>query len=260
MFYSKKRMMGTQLTQRFWEVDMLRGIGICMMVVSNTITDLKFFHGGYAFLQSDFWDYFAVTTATVFISLVGVSLTLSYSRATQRTPGKSFWRKYLTRGLKIFSWGLIITAVTWVFLGDHYIRFGVLHLIGTSIILAYPVIHRRFTNLLLAFAVIGVGFYLTTVTVEGPWLLWIGFRPQQFVTVDYFPLLPWFGAVLIGLAVGNTLYPHYTRRFSLPDLSHHRFIRLLSFLGKKSLQIYLLHQPVIVTILYVFGIIRVGFL
>ena len=104
-----------------------------------------------------------------------------------------------------------------------YIVFGVLHCIGLSIILAYPLIRFRIPALVLGILCIIIGVFLrTTVTVDFPWLLWLGFTPSQFYTLDYFPLLPWFGVVLIGVFLGNSLYQNNKRKFSLKD--HSQFL------------------------------------
>jgi uncharacterized membrane protein len=72
--------------------------------------------------------------------------------------------------------------------------------------------------------------------------------------VDYYPLFPWFGIALLGAFAGLTLYPGGIRGFSLPDLSEKTPIRGLTFLGRHSLLIYLVHQPILLAILFVVGI------
>src|SRR3989344_387626 len=139
------------LENRYWEIDFLRGAAIIAMVISNFITDLGYFNILDINSLSGFWWLFSIATAVIFIFLVGVSLTLSYSRtqSAKRAAQSQILLKYLKRGLKIFGWGLIITFVSWLFLKQDLILFGVLHLIGISIILAYPLLKFRFTNLFL---------------------------------------------------------------------------------------------------------------
>jgi len=71
-------------------------------------------------------------------------------------------------------------------------------------------------------------------------------------TIDYFPLLPWLGVCLLGIALGDIMYKDNKRRFPLPDLSKYRPSKLFSWLGQHSLAIYLLHQPVIAGVLFLF--------
>ena len=106
-------------------------------------------------------------------------------------------------------------------------------------------------NAVLGVLFIPLGWYLATQT--GPlWLLALGLHPALFWTVDYTPLFPWFGLVLIGMALGEYFYPGGERRFSPPALPE--YIRApLAFLGQHSLVIYLVHQPVIILCLYLFA-------
>lgn len=243
------------MKERFWEIDFLRGIAIIMMIVFHLLYDLDYF-GNYSFnLSSGFWLYFGRITAVIFLLLVGISLTLSFSRVKNKLTQRELILKYVKRGLKIFSLGLIITLLTWIFLGEGFIIFGILHLIGVSIILAYPFIRLKYQNLAIGSALIVFGLYLSKLTFKFKWLLWLGFRPESFYTFDYFPILPWFGLVLIGIFIGNKLYSNYKRQFEFPDFSKVKSIGLFSTLGRNSLIIYLLHQPLILFVLYVLGVL-----
>ncbi|MEM7826656.1 MAG: heparan-alpha-glucosaminide N-acetyltransferase [Candidatus Aenigmatarchaeota archaeon] len=236
------------MEKRFWEIDFLRGFAVVMMIIYHLFFDLSYF--GYFNINSAFWWWLAHVIATIFIFLVGISLSLSFSRTKKiRMPTKEIRKKYLRRGLKIFSLGMIITLITWIFMRKGFVLFGVLHLIGVSIILAYPFLKLRFPNLILGITFISLGLYMKNFTFDFPWLLWAGFMPHHFYTIDYFPILPWFGVVLIGLFFGNLLYPNYQRIVNLPEDD---FItkRFFCFLGRNSLPIYLLHQPILITILY----------
>ena len=227
----------------------MRGLAIVMMITFHLLFDLTYFAGYNLNLNSGFWLIFARLTATVFICLVGLCLTLSYSSAARKEENLRL--KFLKRGLKIFGWGLVITLFTWLFLREGFIVFGILHLIGISIILAYPFlrVRKNFLLVLSGISCIFAGIYLRNFTFNFYWLLWLGFRPQHFYTLDYFPVLPWFGVVLIGLFLGNLLYPNYTRRFKINEPASKLnllFIQPLSFLGRRSLIIYLAHQPILV--------------
>jgi uncharacterized membrane protein len=76
----------------------------------------------------------------------------------------------------------------------------------------------------------------------------------DFYSVDYFPVFPWFGVILVGMSLGSQLYPGYRRRIPVPDFSRSPFVIALAFLGRNSLAIYLVHQPVIIAILCLAGI------
>jgi uncharacterized membrane protein len=249
--------MERSLNERFWEIDSLRGLAIIMMITYHFIFDLTFF-GIYSFdVNSGFLWFFARVTAFTFIFLMGVSLTLSSSRA-KITGKRILFKKYLKRGLKIFSLGLLITLATWIFIPQGFIIFGVLHFIGLSIILAYPFLKHKYLNLFLGISFIIMGIYLGNFTFDFSWLVWLGFIPNTLQTVDYFPILPWFGVVLIGLFFGRILYKNYNRQFKIPDLSKKYFIKTFSYLGRNSLIIYLIHQPILIIILYLFGVVNIN--
>ncbi len=254
-------LMDRNLQQRFWEIDFLRGIAIIMMVLYHLLYNLHYFAHYNVNVYSGFWMYFARTTATTFIFLVGVSLSVSFSRTKKIHKDRNkLFMKYFRRGLKVFSWGLMITLVTWVFLREGFVIFGILHLIGISIILAYPFLKLRYWNLLVGLFCIFLGAYLKGLVFNFYWLSWLGFRPAQFYSVDYFPLLPWFGVVLIGIFFGNLLYSDCSRRFQLVDLSFFSGIKVFCFLGKHSLLIYLLHQPLIIAVLFILGMANMNLL
>lgn len=238
-----------QLISRLWEVDFARGIGIMMMLASNFVTDIQFFTDYWQ--NEGFWWLFARITAFLFVFLVGLSLTISYARAKRQGKAK-FW-KYLERGLYVLALGLAISVVTYFFLGENYIRFGVLHLIGISIILAYPFLKlRKGLSLIAGMAVILAGILLPAFAVNTDKLLWLGLRTSEFSSVDYFPLLPWFGVVLIGVFFGKLLYKDGRRGLlKLPKMSERNPI---CFLGRHSLFIYFIHQPIFIGILWLLGV------
>ena len=237
--------------QRFWEIDFLRGLAIIMMIVFHFFYDLNYFGVENINFRSGFWWIFGRIIATTFILLVGISLTLSYTRVKRRR-GDWVFKKFFLRGLKILGWGLIITFITWLFLKRGFIMFGVLHFIGISIILAYPFLKARYWNFLLGVIFILVGIYVESIVFDSYWFVWLGLKPYYFYTVDYFPIFPWFGVILFGLFLGNLLYPNGKRRLKINNLSKFSFIKLFCFLGRNSLLIYLIHQPILMIFLYFF--------
>jgi uncharacterized membrane protein len=244
--------------QRFWEVDAARGVAIAMMVVYHLVYDLDNF-GGYGIEStSGFWAYFADATASAFLLLVGISLAISYSRASAGGRRRGLFGKYLRRGLRIFAYGMALTIVFFV-LDMGVVAFGILHLIGVSIILAYPLLKFRLPNLILGLSLIAVGVYMRIegLSSESPWLLPFGIVPENLVMPDYRPLLPWFGVVLLGLFAGNVLY----RGTKRPAVKGAPVVaRPLLPLGRNSLFIYLVHQPILIALLAELGIIELGVL
>ena len=242
---------------RFWGVDAARGVAIIMMIVYHSTYDLDTF-GGYDIQStSGNWALFADVTAGLFLFLVGVSLAISRSRS-----GLTGWRlfgKYLARGLRILAYGMVLTVV-FLALGMGVVAFGILHLIGVSIILAYPFLRLRLTNLVLGILIFAAGQYILAQEpyAQSIWLLPFGVVPEDMIMPDYRPLLPWFGVVLIGLFFGNVVYGD-DRRPTVSEEKAPLLARPLLPLGRNSLPIYLIHQPIIIALLAATGIVDLNF-
>ncbi len=241
--------------RRIWEVDAWRGIAITMMVIYHFMWDLTAFAALPVALQRGFWFYFQRTTATSFILLVGISLVISYNQTIRRSgTTKGLYPKFLRRGLKILGIAMIITIV--IALANAFvpgfngrIDFGVLHFIGVAILLAYPFLRFRWLNLLFAAVFFAASYAIRAVPVDTLAFVWLGFEPPNYYYLDYFPLVHWFSVVLIGIFIGNTLYARGERQFHLPDFSSFFPMNALRFLGRHSLLIYAIHQPILLLLL-----------
>ena len=232
---------------RFREIDAARGIAILMMIVFHTVFDISFFQIARVNVSTGFWRWFAMATAALFLLLVGISLVVSHARSAADLSGFALTKKFLYRGAGIFALGLLVTLVTWLYLHEGFVIFGILHLIGVSVMLSPFFFRFRKYNILLGTLCIAAVFFIGTF--QGPvWLLPLGIVPSLFTSVDYTPLIPWFGAVLAGMGTGEFLYSGGIRRFSMPHLPELP-AQLCAFLGRHSLVIYLVHQPVIILLL-----------
>lgn len=231
-----------------------------MMMIYHFTYDLDQFGNFDIGANSGNWQRFANLTAFMFVSLVGVSLVLSYSRATARMADEwALAQKYMLRGLRIFGYGMLITVVVWLVAPGGSIIFGILHLIGASIIFAYPFLRWPKAAAIVGVGLIVLGYVMGYPRVDFPWLVWLGFRPEDIGSMyDYRPMIPWFGVALLGISAGYFLYQNGVRRFSLPDLSHLAPVHWLSKAGQYSLSIYLIHQPVFLIVLELTGVIDLG--
>lgn len=248
-------MENTHINQRFIEIDIARGIAVIMMVLYHLLFDLWFFSVYPVEVTSGFWKYFAVATASLFLLLVGISVTISAAHAEKVLSPRDFYLKFFRRGLTILAVAFAITIVTWWYLGgEGFIIFGILHLIGFSIILAPLFFHRGRKTLIAGALIIVAG--IAMMQVRGPaYLIPIGIFPESFYSVDYTPLFPWFGVVLAGIFLGEALYPGGLRGFALPKIpTFERMVtvpgNVIGFLGRHSLVIYIIHQPVIILLLH----------
>jgi uncharacterized membrane protein len=240
-------MRSSQVPARFPEIDQVRGVAIIMMVVFHIAFDLYFFGIVPIPANQGPWRLFALCTASLFLLLVGISLSISSVYAGRKLPRREFILKYVGRGAFILSLGFLITAVTWFLIPEGFIRFGILHLIGIAVMMSPLYIRYRWLNLIGGAIIIAVGSLVTGLSGNS-WLLWAGIHPADFTSIDYTPIFPWLGVVLIGVFAGKMVYPGGMRRpgFSVAVPS----LRLLEYLGRHSLIIYLVHQPVIIGLIW----------
>ena len=245
--------------QRFWEIDFLRGLALIMMVVFHFLVILHLF--GVPRFRLDIYPWFPLQRATMvlFLLLVGVSLTLARAGLALSVAQKShIFLNYAKRGISILTWAMLITGVSRIMFGDGFVRFGILHLIGLSMIISLPFISMRVLSLILGTAIIVLGYYIQKIPYSSAWQLGFGIIPQGFYSMDYAPVIPWFGVVLIGIFIGNFLYLDGQRRFLFfPDYGDVKWAGWLCYMGRHSLVIYLIHMPILFGLLWILGIIRI---
>ena len=229
---------------RFWEIDLIRTIAVAMMITFHTLYLVNYFGIQYTGVPGPYhglWWWVSIVIVSLFTFTAGISLTISHSKSMRISS-------FMLRGLKIFGWGMVITLLTWIIAPDRYVRFGILHFFGITFILAPFFLRFRFINLILGVAVMAAGIYIWEhgVYVNSPWLLWL--VPYGFATMDYWPLLPFFGLFLVGMFCGTILYPQGNRRFHIPDFNN-PVISALTLPGRHPLVIYLAQWPALIGIL-----------
>lgn len=233
------------MKKRIWELDCLRGVLLLLMIFVHLAYDLIYLFGVWEAGNSPIFEFLRDWAGMPFIVLSGLCATLG------KHPVK--------RGIGVFLGGMACTAVTWGmyrlgFSGKGIvIYFGVLHCLGSCMLL-WPLLRKLPAPVMAAAGAVMVaaGLYLTrNVSVPYPWLMPLGVPPRGFSTSDYFPLLPNLGYFLIGGALGRWCYREKSTRF--PGVSEKNVLRrFFCFLGRHSLLIYLLHQPALAAILFLF--------
>lgn len=232
-----------QPRQRVYLVDSLRGLSILLMII---------YHLGYSMVMQDVLPAIVIKNplisslqvifASLFILLCGFSC--EYSRSN------------LKRGIRILLCACVVTAVT-VFFSTSTIIYGILHFLGTAVLIycfsrkmwdKIPVKAQPFIYLAL-FAVL----YIITETLSAPPYnaqlpphLWIiGLADASFRSADYFPVIPWFFMFMAGTWLGKM-----SLNGKMPGWFYSVRCTPLEFAGRHTLLIYLIHQPIIQTILY----------
>lgn len=240
---------------RLWEIDVLRGLAVVCMIFFHFMWDLQnviYLPGVNVFTEG--WQAFARGIGTTFMFVMGLSLTLDAARL--HNDPRELFKRHLRRGLIILACGMVVTIGTLLFEGQSYVRFGILHLAGTSIILAYPFNRAKpWISVVVGLVIIALGSTVAGMNTSTELFVPLGIYPKAIDMVDYYPLIPWFGVVLLGIAVGKWIYPNGTRLFSLPDLGGNAISKALRYLGRNSLVVYLVHQPVLIGLLMAYTFI-----
>ena len=231
------------MKKRIWELDVLRGVCILGMVVVHLIYDLQTFFSLPFLADSRLFDLIKQWGGVLFLLISGICVTLGSHP--------------VRRGLVVFACGLLCSAVTagmYVLnMADKpiIIYFGVLHCLGVCMLL-WPLFKRLpvWALGLLGLGLTVLGLWISgNVVVDFPWLIPLGLAPGDFASSDYFPLLSNLGFFLVGAFLGKTLYRK--KETLLPRVNPaNPVLAFFTLLGKWSLPVYLLHQPIITGLLY----------
>jgi uncharacterized membrane protein len=174
------------------------------------------------------------------------------------------------RGLTVFSAGVLVTVITLVFMPEERIIFGILTFIGSAMLLTglmNRLLKRINPYILFAVSLIlfitlynvndgYLGFYgiiklfVPSILYNGYIMTFLGFPFGEFFSSDYFSFFPWYFLFLSGYASGRIIKIDEvlkTEGIKKKVLTYK--IPLLTFLGQRSLLIYLIHQPIIYFIL-----------
>jgi uncharacterized membrane protein len=227
-------------TRRIAAIDVAKGCAILAMVVYHFSWDLS----AYQLIAADVtnelgWRIFARSIAGAFLLMVGVNLVLANRAGIGTGP-------YLRRLAVILAAALLVSLGTWWLDARTFVFFGILHLIFVASILAVPFLRAPVWLTLIAaiFLLAGPHFLANPIFDGWPWY-WIGLSTAPPATVDYVPVFPWFGVVLIGVAAGRFV-------LASPGLPLWHWpgegwlARALAFAGRWSLAIYLIHQPILI--------------
>ncbi len=214
--------------ERIWELDAFRGVAILLMMFYHLMFDLVYYYG------VGFRPFWAQWSAYMFMLLCGAMCCLS--------------RSNLKRAGLILGMSLVVTVVTYVMDSQTYVRFGILQFLGVSVLL-YELVLRRCNNWVLGGIAVLSLFRVPFLMDTTRWyLIPLGVIGRDFYSLDYYPLLPYFSVFTFGVLLFRLLYRE--RRTRLPYPTLRRVLSPLCVLGRYSLPIYLIHQPVIFGLLY----------
>lgn len=229
--------------ERIQIIDLIKGIDIVFMVLFNYSVTLDYFR--LIPKPSDYlYQYILpISIASIFIFMSGVTSHISYEKHKDKLT-----RKYFIRGIKLLFFAALITLFSYVFVPKYTIFFGILHFFAVSSFLIPFFIKYNNLNLIAGLSIILSGVYLQQQTFNFSYLFWLGFIPESLSTFDYFPLIPWFGIILLGIYHGRGIIEKTANIRFKGEISS-----MFTFLGKHSLAVYLVHQPALILVLIAFG-------
>ena len=243
---------------RAFELDLLRGIALIMMMFMHFSWDVRYEFGVDVFSYlSSYW-FWVIVHPIILVLFVGVSGICC-----------SFSRNNFKRGLKLLAVALAFTVVTSLITYFMHIYclilFNVLHVLSISM-LVYALItfiagKTKMSDKALTLVIGMFGIYIIVLkgnlfyydgVSNNPILLMLGVELKDGISMaDYMPLIPWMGVFLTGAALGRFIYPEKKTVFPNAGDRFRKIISPIEFLGRHSLIIYLTHQPIMYFILFI---------
>lgn len=241
----------SDIKTRYHLIDALRGFALINMLAFHLLYDIYVIYrldSGWFFQPlAVVWERFICVS---FILISGVSFNLSH-------------RAY-RRGIILNLFGFAITAVTALAIPGQAIWFGILNFLGCAMLILQPLRQslekiKPITGFLISLLIFAfccgvpqgyIGFFdfkifdLPDALYSFKWLSFIGFRSADFISTDFFPIIPWLFLFAAGFFLWRVIEKTGAQRiFTLK-------IPVLGTIGRHSLYIYLAHQPLIMGALF----------
>ncbi|MBR3226161.1 MAG: DUF1624 domain-containing protein [Atopobiaceae bacterium] len=234
---------------RFHLFDALRGFSILSMVAFHFCYDLKFI-AGYSmdWFAPPLQDVWRASISWTFLLIAGIMCSLS--------------KDNLKRSLRYGALALAIYVVTLVAAVDYPISFGIIYCMAACTFVSWllsilgirpkgpiagAILLVCFLLLLgVPYGYVGAGAYamrLPTQWYASPWLSWLGLPGPGFISGDYYPLIPYLLLFLAGSAFG-----WWWKDIGFPEACSKIKCAPLEFVGRHPLEIYIVHQPVLLGI------------
>lgn len=234
---------------RIYILDALRGAAVIAMIVHHSYVLLNFMRGvTISFFSSTLFDVLQMFFVAIFLLVSGICT--------------NFSRNIVRRGSVIFGAALLVTLVTAGLLPaigvtGLEIYFGILHMFGLSMLLyacLKPLLDKCNTAAVcIVCVVLFVGYNLLQAKIPyaespGNILMIFGFPSVSFYSADYYPLFPYFFMFVAGAMLGR-----WVKGNKMPAWFYTFRVPALEFVGRHSLIIYLVHQPVVLVLIVLIG-------
>lgn len=243
--------------ERYHILDTVRGTALINMILFHALWDIVYiYEHNIEWYRGVFGGIWQKMICITFIVLSGFCFDLG--------------KKKIKRGVTVFLGGLAVTVVTLVFMPQDRVLFGILTMLGSSMLIMC-LLEKAFCRIsplagaIISFAIfiltgnidmgyIGIGHYefirLPEAMYANLLTAFFGFPPRDFYSTDYFSIIPWFFLFCCGYFVYRIAEKHNILKY----LSGGK-CAVLEWFGRHSLLIYLLHQPAVMLFLQMFHII-----
>ncbi|MEG2295913.1 MAG: heparan-alpha-glucosaminide N-acetyltransferase [Oscillospiraceae bacterium] len=236
-------------TKRVGLLDDLRGLLIILMVIYHFIFDITDVYSvSNSLLDIPFIIFSRILGASLFMIIAGIMCNYS--------------RNNLKRGLIAFGIAMAITVITDFVIPSQSVKFGIIHFMGVSMIV-YDIFSTLFKKIPTIIGIVSsfLLFLLTFHLPNGylgfknlfviplPSSLYLsnyypfGFSGPSFASVDYYPIFPWIFMFFAGSFIGRLC-----KQGLFPNFFYKSYNQFFSYVGKHTLIIYIIHQPILYTL------------
>ncbi|RUM70654.1 MAG: hypothetical protein DSZ07_02070 [Sulfurovum sp.] len=226
---NKKRLIG---------LDVFRGWAIVLMVIFHFSYDIYYFNIiDFQIQTNTFFIWFRFLIVSIFLLTVGMSLKLAHQTEIN-------WSSLKERTLYLGVASFLVTISSYIIFPNSWIYFGILHFILVASFIVLPLLNYPYLSLIIAITTF-IAFHLNILNMH--WLFNILVTPLHLpptISVDVVRFVPWISFVLVGISMVSLGW--HQRIFNRGFFNKRgKLNNFFSFLGKHSLLIYIIHQPIL---------------
>jgi len=246
---------------RYPEIDLLKGIAVILMVFFHYFYVAYLMEQPIVDINSTAINSMASIAHNIFIFMVGVNLIVSYKSHQKKEKSEDeYIGRQFRRALMLLMIGMFITLTTYFIFPDKFVRFGIFHFISLAIMMSLLFVNNIYcTGLgivlfsLLNYIIQNHKDLFYSICENNKLSCFIMGIYNYYGSIDHFSFIPFFLIILYGIGAGQIIYGKGQRNFdfSLLDKTYQqsKALQSLGYIGKQSLNIYLVHFIIIYYIL-----------
>ena len=247
---------------RLIEIDVIKGIADITMIIFHyyylsTVMNIKEFN-----IDSGILSFLASFSHYTFILFSGINMGIS----TMNKKKEEFQKQKIKRGLFLLIIGFIISFLTKLEFGESYVKFGIMHFMGTATILSSFYANLPSISIIISIIILLIKLLLNipdiknkfyNICTKNPFSCFIlGIFNVKYKAIDHFSIIPFLGIFSLGIGLAYILYSkekkkeeeetavlkrNYSFLNVFDKLKDNIIIKKLSWLGKNTLWVYIIH-------------------